>query len=66
MSGVEAANAAGKINQTVAVHIFDDGPFGLGNEDGRGMIRRLYHGSVTALHELPRAWSRNWSAELNC
>ena len=59
MSGIEAADAAGKIDQAVAVNIFDDRSFSLGNKDGRSMISRPYNGRIPPLHESLRARSRN-------
>jgi hypothetical protein len=51
MSGIEAADAAGKINQAVAVNIFYDRSFRLGNKDRRGVISRLHDGSIAPLHK---------------
>ncbi len=65
MSGVEASDAPGKINQPVTVNIFDHGSFRLGNENRRGMIRRLHHGSIAPLHQGLRPRSGNSCTQLN-
>src|SRR6266481_6069114 len=65
MSGVEASDAAGKIKQPVAVNIFDDRSFRLGDEDRRGMISGLHNGSIAPLHKRLRARSGNRCAQLN-
>ena len=65
MSGVEAADAARKINQAVAVNIFHDRSFRLGDKDRRGMISPLHNGSIAPLHEGLRARSGNGCAHLN-
>src|SRR5437879_720689 len=65
VSGIEAADATSKINEAVAVHIFDDGAFSFRNKDGRRVIRGLHNRSVTAFHQLLRARPGNRRAKLN-
>ena len=62
MARIQATDAAGEIEIPVAVHVLDDGAFSLGNEYGRGVKCGAHDGSVTAAHELARAWAGNWSA----
>ena len=62
---VETANAAGEVNQAIAVNVFDDGAFGLVNEDGRGVEGTLGHRVIAAFHQRLRARAGNGSAELN-
>jgi hypothetical protein len=62
MSGVEAADAARKVDQAIAVDIFDDPTFGLGNKNRGGVIGRLHNGSIAPLHQRLRARSRNRGA----
>ncbi len=64
--GIEAANASRKIDQTVAVYVFDDRAFRLRNKDRRGMECALHDRGIAPLHQRLRTWSGNRGAELNC
>jgi hypothetical protein len=57
---IEAANAAGKIDQPVAIHIFDYGSFGFRDEDRGGMEASTHHGRIAPLHQGLGARSGNW------
>jgi len=65
MSSVKAANAAGEIDQPVAVDIFDNRAFSLRDKDRRGVISRLHNSLVAARHQRLRTRPGNLSAELN-
>src|SRR5258708_7226614 len=65
MSGVEASDAPGKINQPVTVNIFDHGSFRPRNEDWRGMISRLHPCSISPPHQGMRPRSGNSCTQLN-
>src|SRR5580704_1036836 len=65
MPCVEAADSTREIDEAVAVNVFDDSAFGFGDKHGRGVIGRAHDGSVTASHEILRAWARDWSTQLN-
>ncbi len=65
MSGVEAADATGEIDQAVAVDVFHDRAFGFGDKNRRGVISRLHDGGVAPLHQRLRTRPGNGSAKLN-
>src|SRR5690349_761604 len=65
MAGVEAADAAGKIEIAIAVHVFDDGSCGTGSEDGRGVRRAARDGGFAAGHQRAGSWARDFGAKLN-
>jgi hypothetical protein len=50
MSSVEASNAAGEIDQPVAINIFNYCPLRPSHKDGGGLENRLHHGGVPPLH----------------
>ncbi len=60
MSGIQASDAAGEIDQAIAIDVFDDRAFGFGDKYRRGVKSALRHGRVTALHQLlrTRSWNR--------
>ena len=63
--GVKAANAAGEVDQAIAVHVFDDGTFRLRNKDRRGVVGGLHDCGVAPLHQFLRTRSGNGSTQLN-
>jgi hypothetical protein len=51
MAGIQTADSAGKINQPVAIYIFDHRSFSFRNKHWRGVIRRLHNRRIAPLHE---------------
>src|SRR5205807_6439552 len=48
VAGVEAADAAGKVDVAIAIHVFDDGSFSARGENGRGVGRAARDGGFGA------------------
>ena len=63
---IQAADAARKIDEAVAVNIFDDCSFRLGHEDRSSVIRRLDNRGIAPLHQSLRAGTGYRSAQMNC
>ncbi len=62
MSHIEAADATGKIDERIAVDIFDECAFGLGDVDGRGVREAAGNGLRAAAVEFLRARARDCGA----
>src|SRR5262249_41875464 len=50
MAAVEAADATGEVEITIAIHVFDDGACRACSEHRRGVIRTARDGGFAALH----------------
>jgi len=66
MAGVQAANAAGEVDHSVAIDIFNDSALGALDEDGGHVQSALRNRRVAALHQLLRAWTGDRGAEVVC
>ena len=66
MADVQTADASGKVEVAVAVHVLEPGVFGLGNVDGRAVRKAAGHGFGAALGK--GLGFRPWDggAKLNC
>ena len=62
MAHVEAADAAGEIDQPVAVCVLDDRAFGARHKDRSAVRHAARHGGNAALHQLARARTGNFSS----
>ena len=66
VADVEAADAAGKIEISIAVDVLDGGAFGASGENRRGVRRAAGNGGFAARHQCAGFGSRYFRANLNC
>ena len=65
VAGVEAPDAAGKIEIAIAVHVFEDRAFSARSEDGRGIGGAARDGGFAAGHESAGFRAGDFGAKLN-
>jgi hypothetical protein len=65
MAGIGAADASSKIEEAVAVNVFEPGVFSLGYVDGRSVGKAAGNGFGAALGEGLRLRPRNRCAKLD-
>jgi hypothetical protein len=65
MAGIEAADTAGEIQVSIAVHVFDNGAFGAAHEDRGDLRYAARHGRATAIGQRSGAGSGNGSLQMN-
>jgi hypothetical protein len=59
MANVEAADASGEVDVSVAINIVENSAFGFGNVDGRGVGEAARHGIGAAGGKGLRFWARD-------
>src|SRR6266850_3204614 len=62
---VFTSDAPGKIDEAIAVHIFDYGAFSLGREHRCGVKYATRDGGLTPAHQFLRLRTRNWCSQLD-
>ena len=62
MSRIEAANAAGEVDEDVAVNVFNQRALSLVDVDMGGVREATRHSLLTTRMQLVRTWARDWCA----